>query len=190
MNQELNILRSEIIQSEKTQTDLMKWKLVLVSSLSSISLGFFQSNLTFKPQYLICLVPLICAYVDLMYFHLTLRILFIGSFIKELGMRGNHDSDKSAIIEYEMFAERTRKNNNLSLFSLEEFAVQGSSIALSVLVIIFGVITTPLNYNNLMELAPYCIAGFLGILISCFIKYIVENKQRKIQNNVESLFLK
>jgi hypothetical protein len=53
-------LRQEIVDSKKSQVDFLKWKFSLL-----------------------CLVPLICAYVDLIGLHVMVRVRTIGGFLKE-----------------------------------------------------------------------------------------------------------
>ena len=73
-----------MVESEKAQADFIKWKLVLVAGLGSASLGFSKLSANSNAQYLFCLIPLICAYVDLIYFPQTLRILVIEAFLRNI----------------------------------------------------------------------------------------------------------
>ncbi len=50
------MLRSEIIESQKTQADFLKWKLISVAAVASISLGLAHSPAVEGAKLLLCLV--------------------------------------------------------------------------------------------------------------------------------------
>jgi len=63
-------LRTEIIESQRSQAEFLKWKLLSVAALGALALSFrraaepeptFWSGLDLR--LLLCLVPVICAYV-------------------------------------------------------------------------------------------------------------------------------
>ncbi len=57
-------LRDEIIESEKARADLMKWKFIAVAAIGAAALGVCVTGSTGdKPEYLMCLVPLVCVYM-------------------------------------------------------------------------------------------------------------------------------
>jgi hypothetical protein len=60
----MSALREEIIEAEKARTDLLKWKLIIVSGLGAAGLGFTgQSNVPGAP-FVLLLIPGVCLYVD------------------------------------------------------------------------------------------------------------------------------
>ena len=122
-------LRSEILEAHKARSDLLKWKLALVAALGTIGLGLTQE--IGHPIVLVG-IPLVCAYVDLLTRHLTLRIHVIGSFL-----RGRTGPDPALALhaEYETFVERNR-----SAFDFEDWALYLSSIVLSLGVAAYGVL--------------------------------------------------
>ena len=72
-----------------------------------------------------------CFYVDLLCRHLSLRILVIGRFLAtQAGDQG----------PYERFVEASRKMGRLrlSVFALEEMALDGSTVVLSILIVLAG----------------------------------------------------
>jgi hypothetical protein len=91
-------------------SDLLKWKLVLVAAIGTVGLGLTESEVG-HPIVLIG-IPLICAYVDLLCRHLTLRIHVIGNFIRSRpeveSATSELDGLQNLYREYEMFAERNR----------------------------------------------------------------------------------
>jgi hypothetical protein len=122
-------LRSEILEAHNARSDLLKWKLVLVAGLGTIGLGLTQE--IGHPIVLIG-IPLVCAYVDLLTRHLTLRIHVIGTFL-----RGRTGPDPALALhaEFETFVERNR-----SAFDFEDWALYLSSIVLSLGVAAYGVL--------------------------------------------------
>ncbi len=175
----METLRSEIIESQKARNDLMKWKLLLVSGLGAAGLGFSEHSGKFRAELVLCCIPLVCAYVDLVCHHLSLRILVIGKFISSTS---GHDQTLSCIRDYEKFVDtRIRGRNNSSLkkigaFDLENWALIGSSILLSL-----GLI----GISFLLELepkTPFMVAGMLGILASIVIRVSATARARKIQD--------
>jgi hypothetical protein len=76
-------LRHEIVESQKSLADLAKWKLIAVAAVASVSFpGKDALGGGNGAALLICLVPLICAYVDLSSIHIMLRIVLIGIYLK------------------------------------------------------------------------------------------------------------
>ena len=55
-------LRHEVIEAQKLQSNFIKWKLILVSSLGSVSLGFYKSTIISHAEYLICVVHMLTWY--------------------------------------------------------------------------------------------------------------------------------
>src|SRR3954469_4616426 len=94
-------LRHEIVESQKTQAEFLKWKLIAIGAVSSISLGFTPSSPQMANsqglQLLLCSIPLICAYTDFISLHIMIRIVTIGTYLKGTGS------------EYETFVFRTRE---------------------------------------------------------------------------------
>src|SRR4051812_2122717 len=74
-------LRNELIESQKVRSDLVKWKLLIVSGIGGAALGFSGDRPGSAPLAL-AILPLACAYVDLLCRHLSLRTKSIGIFIK------------------------------------------------------------------------------------------------------------
>ena len=149
---------------------------MIVSGLGSAALGFAGvSNQFRQTDFLICLIPLVCAYVDLMYLHLTLRILVIGTFIRKFSETNNDATGTPILTIYENYAETTRDKMGYpnSSFGFEWLAIRGSSIYLSIGVIVFGFITTfSLRVQpqpDLLKLAIFALFGALGLIMTYFI---------------------
>jgi hypothetical protein len=77
--------------------------------------------------------PLVCLYVDMVCWDLSLRILVIGGFIRSLGTKGEYISHP--MIKYERYVEGKR-----SAFSLEDWVLSGSTIVLSSGVFVYAAV--------------------------------------------------
>lgn len=184
VDQYLSPLRSEVIESQRAQTDFIKWKLIIVSALGSVSLGVAKTNIVPGSQYLICLIPLVCAYVDLMYYHLTLRILVIGSFIRDINRANNMVS--SVMAPYEQYVQETRSHKWQDCFAFEQWTVQGSSYILAFLVIILGFVFAfsgdeiGQNEKRMNVFFVFFLSGIIGLFITFFVVRMFRHKQSLI----------
>ena len=118
-------LRDEIIESEKTRNDLLKWKLILVAALGAAGLGIGSQGAK-DLVVLLALVPVVCLYVDALCFHAELRILAIASFLRMLPAT---ELER----QYENHCKANRRH-----FSLEGWALLGTTVALSLAVFVVG----------------------------------------------------
>ena len=149
-------LRSEILEAHNARSDLLKWKLVLVAGLGTIGLGLTQE--IGHPIVLIG-IPLVCAYVDLLTRHLTLRIHVIGDFL-----RGRETGDASDALwrDYEAFVQRNR-----SAFDFEDWALYLSSIVLSLGVAAYGALELArAGETELSEEVALVVMGLAGAVIA------------------------
>ena len=111
---------TEIIESQKARSDLLKWKVVVVGALAATGLGLVKTRGPGQryADLVLCAIPIIAAYIDLLCRHLSLRILVIGAYRRKARVRD----------EYEDFAELARNRN---AFQLEDAAVLFSSLLFS-----------------------------------------------------------
>jgi hypothetical protein len=101
-------LRDEIIESQKSQADFLKWKLIALAGIGSVSLGVGSTSSVPKgAELLVCLIPLICLYVDLISLHIMIRIITIGVYLKMTGS------------EYERLAFELRDKSFANPFAFE-----------------------------------------------------------------------
>jgi hypothetical protein len=147
----MSSLRQEIVEAQKVRSELLKWKLILVAALGAVGLGFSNPNIVVPNAYLVLLlIPLVCFYVDLLCKHMSLRMIVIGAFLRF----GSKDEDAA----YERFVSEARAmgpRRSMNIFAFEEWALEGSTVVLSLLVMFVG-------------LAP----GSLGISISAIDRYL------------------
>jgi hypothetical protein len=90
-------------ESQKTRTDLLKWKIILVAAIGGAGLGLGSTAGT--NYYLFCLIPLVCVYVDILCSHMNLRIMVIGRFLWMTALAGIKNPTE---LQYESFVEKAR----------------------------------------------------------------------------------
>lgn len=146
-------LRTEIIESQKTQADLMKWKLISVAAIASLGLKSDGSSGE-GTKLLMCLVPFVCAYVDLIALHLMLRILTIGSYLKKYGD------------PYETFVFDVREKTATNPFVFEAVAMLASSGVFDATVVVLGFVLLISKGSGWRReyLIAYIVFGVLGIV--------------------------
>ena len=143
-------LRTEIVESEKVRIDLLKYKLITIATLSAVGLGLSEkidlARVLIEPVYVLCIIPFVCIFVDSLCMHNSLRILVIAKFLEKAGD------------QYEMFVSDLRNSKHASrfIFSLEDWALQYSSILVSGILIGIGI------HKNTCILI---ITGVIGVMI-------------------------
>jgi len=135
-------LREEIIESQKSRLDLLKWKIILVAALGAAAFGVSAEKGTGGVPSLLALVPLVCLFVDIVCHHTDVRIMFIGSFLRTC--------DEPTASAYERYCSKGRE-----YFTLENGALTGTTLAVSVLIIVMG----GFLLWDLMTLAAFGITG-------------------------------
>ncbi|HXH40428.1 MAG TPA: hypothetical protein VNN08_17490, partial [Thermoanaerobaculia bacterium] len=177
-------LRDEIIESQRTQHDLMKWKLFLIAAIGAAGLGAFPgmmavtartpTDAALKPDTtpLLALIPLVCLYVDTLCFHNVLRVMAIARYCRSLtaknppviGTDNLSRNEAAAIATYENYCKNNRRN-----FALEGFALVTTSVILSGLVIGFGLwpqFRARLGFASLKDSVLLLVVGISGLLFS------------------------
>mgnify|MGYP001794282614 FL=1 len=176
----LGALREEIIDAHRGRAELLKWKLILVAALGTVGLGFNvepwkRADITMEPEkvlstyLLLCLIPLICVYVDSLCQHLYLRTIVIGTFFRNYHNRKGSDIDW--FCEYEAFCEMTRreqvKRNSIKeriVLFLEEL---GSANFSNIIGLFFGK-NTKIKPFSLEDLAMEWATIFLSSAVLVF----------------------
>ncbi len=113
-------LHQEVVEQQKFTVDLEKWKIILIAVLGAVGLGVTKEE-SGHPV-ILALIPLVCAYVDVLVYHNGLRILVISQFLQD----GHPDAFAR---HYEQFCQERR-----SVFPLEEWALFATTIIVSVVV--------------------------------------------------------
>ncbi|MDB5344083.1 MAG: hypothetical protein JWP89_2460 [Schlesneria sp.] len=171
------ILREEIIESQKSQADFLKWKLISVAAVASASLGFSlpSNSATDSARLLLCLVPLICSYVDLISLHLMIRILTIGIFLK---LSGN---------QYERFVFEVRKLSAANPFVFEAVALHGSSLVFNIIILGLGFGLQGPNWPQHLLMA-YMVAGGLGVGATVLLWVQYASRAKEVVREAELAF--
>ena len=165
-------LRSEIVESQKSQADFLKWKFIVVATVASAWLGFSTATPPAKEgtQWLLCLLPLICAYIDLISLHIMIRITTIGSYLKEVGN------------EYEQFIFEVRRPGGANPYIFEGVALHGSSLAIDLFLIGFGFLGLGLHWNSTILQVSYIALGFVGIVVTIAFLFWYVLRSKEVQN--------
>lgn len=185
----LQSLRAEIIESEKARIDLLKYKLIALAALGAIGLGFSgHQGASILPQsdYVLCIIPFVCIYVDLLCMHNTIRILVVGSFLKYY-----NDPYENFIAELGENTSHPKKSGYF--FVLEDLAIYWSSVILSGLLALHGIFCAFQKFIPLYEL-PYemkgytfIVVGVIGMILPIFIKYSYQKRITKLFNATEKI---
>jgi hypothetical protein len=158
-------LRTEIIESQKSQADYLKWKLISVGAIGTITLASNGDG----NRLLACLVPLLCAYVDLISFHLMIRIIAIGAYLRERGDR------------YEIYTFTLREKSGQNPYIFEVTALHGSSLAFDVIILVTGFVSIftkhPLSYPVSIT---FIFCGLAGVFWTGFLFILFSSRQREI----------
>lgn len=136
---ELPLLRNEILESEKAKTEYLKYKLIAVAALGSVGLGFGDKSSgqgAIDTDYLLLMIPWVCAYVDLLCYHNIVRILVIAKYL--------YDNDDPYERHVFLLCKKVDKANNRKgmryLFQMEDLPLHWSSIVLSVLIVFYSIV--------------------------------------------------
>ena len=186
-------LRQEIIESEKTQADFLKWKFILIAAVGSVSLGFTSENHYGEgAQILLCVVPLLCAYVDLITLHIMGRIITVGKYLMCMG-------DK-----YENFVFAVRSRSGTSPYAFEAIALHGSSFILNGVLLGLGFLlpervaasavkaatsaaTPPFGWNPSV-LEAYKITGLAGVVVTALLVVAYEFRRDRVDRLADEFF--
>ena len=158
-----------IIESEKTRSDFLKWKLIGVAALGSAGLGLNQAGSAVHAYLLLLLIPPVCFYVDLLCRHISLRILIIAAFMRQ---QGAYDER-----QYEIFVKGKARSEGFLRW--EDMALEYSTIALSLSIVAIGLFPRILSEVTSQPPQPFWIpalfargggvlaAGALGLAYRC-----------------------
>jgi hypothetical protein len=153
-------LRREIVEAQRSGSDLLKWKLIAAATVASIGVGFWnRPSGSVDTKVIICLVPLICAYVDTVSLDLAVRTMVIASFLR------NHCDD-----EYEHHVQFVRQLRH-NPFMAAPIAIHASSLVSSLIVASLGVYGNSAHWAT-VETAAFLTAGIIGAAVA-ILQYLV-----------------
>ena len=175
VKEEVSDLRTEIVESEKARIDFLKYKLMAIASLASIGLGFgdYQHNdIKIPADYVLCVIPFVCAYVDLLCYHNTIRILVIANFLKY------HDDPYESYI--------TQLTDTRYLFNMEDFVLHWSSVVVSCFVALYSLV--PFATDKTKGII-FLLVGFWTIVLHFLTKTSYKNHQTALFATADKLKL-
>lgn len=176
-------LRSEIVESQKFKVDLMKWKLLLAAGLGAAALGLEKDH---GMPILLGLVPLVCAYVDVICYHTDLRMLVIARFCRD----ELPQADLARAYEVSCL-------NSRQVFKLENFALFWATFTLSAVVVLVAVVPQlvgpePSNPGALswanwrVSHVPVAAAGAFGLIASALIRSYFRDSADALDGHAEA----
>jgi hypothetical protein len=176
-------LRDEIIETQKSQAEILKWKLISVAAVATVSLGFGMpaSPTGQESRILLCLIPFLCLYVDLISLHFMIRVLTIGVYLKLTGD------------PYEKFVFAMRAESATNPFVFETFALHGSSSLFNALLFLLG---AGLYVRDLIEkkagteyfVTAYIVASLLGFVFSIILWLLYNHRQKEVIREAKGYF--
>jgi hypothetical protein len=177
----LEAFRNEIVEAEKGRIDLLKWKLILIAGIGTIGLGLgsAEKNIApiLPPHLLLCLIPLVCVYVDSLCQSLQTRILVISEFFQHYQYSTGDDTIEH-FHEYERFCNEVRRE-----FHLEDWAQQGSTVGFSLVIFILAVTLEPLARVK-VALLMFCA---IGLVLTVLLEILQKRKHRNIKREAYKL---
>lgn len=153
-------LRDEIMASQEAGAVYLKMKITFVAALVSAALGIGISSTNPELYVLLCLIPFVCAFCDMMGEHIGLRIKVIAIYLHRQGD------------PYETYIWQTRKHRQ---FLYEAAAGYFSTTLMNLGLIAFGIFG---RVEGWCRSWVYVVCGVLGLLASFWIKYTAEGRMR------------
>ena len=178
----MDSLRQEIQQSQQRRADLIKWKLVLVSVLGATGLGLTNSPNVPYAELVLCGIPFVCTYVDLLCQHHALNLVVIGEFI-----RSQESGSDIAEVKYEKFSLAVRqiplKKRMVSAYDLERINIIWSSIVFSASIVVYAAIQPKLTT------IPIVLAGCFGVILSLWVQKMYRIRRDVVRRMSTQFFL-
>jgi hypothetical protein len=145
-------LRDEIIETQRSQSDLTKWKLILIAGIMAATYKVIPGIEGLQEPLPLALIPLVCMFVDIVCFHLGLRILTIARFFRcrplDKTLKDPNLENAKRVQEYENYC----RSNRLG------FAMEGYALLLVTLLLSFGVFLVG-QYPDVQRAVGLCEKG-------------------------------
>ena len=171
----MDSLRQEMLEAQKRRADLIKWKLLLVSALAATGLGLTNSPSVPYIELILCCIPFVCAYADVLCHHQGLIVIVIAEFIRSQAAK----ADDSDVAEYEKFALIVRqipyKKGKISAYDLERRNLKWASIIFSASIAVYAV-----TQHKPTSVAIF-ISGISGVFLSIWVQRSYEIRRDKIR---------
>ena len=168
-------LATEVTESQKVRSDLLKWKIIAIAFISLVGLGI-SSDYT-KSEMALCIIPFVMAYIDALCIHLNLRIFSISKWhTTEKAKELENSHEFMYMQEYENFIGYAYK---AGAFSLEKWTIFYSSLFINVALIIFPFIDMANNSSSLTYALVTC--GVLGLILTIALDKYMRSTKDNIQ---------
>ena len=160
------------MQCQSHEAALVRFKLVAVAILGSVSLGTSSAALAsdgWSVKWIVGLIPLVCLYVDAAIGQNTMQLLVIATFLRTHG--------HPMIRAYEDFAVQCR--NALGALKIVTY---GSTLILSGLIAVIGVwrLTVQQPHDTVLAVIETA-SGTLGLVLGVFVMWYF----RKLQADLD-----
>jgi hypothetical protein len=189
-------LRQEILKAQQARSDLLKWKLGLVGAIGAVGLGLAGSRVSSHADLVLCAVPLVCVYVDLLCHHLSLRILVIGTFLWTSAVAAASEAEAaewSVLRAYEAHVQKARQLERRlhrrlpnrwsrhTAFALEDGAVTWSTFVLSAALVVYGrTVQSGHSADPRLVGAVFILAGLVGLAASLLGRWFYTGKFKQV----------
>jgi hypothetical protein len=163
------ILRQEIIEAQRSGTDILKWKLIAVASVASIGVGLWvptKGQPVTDARLILCVIPIICAYADMVSLDLAVRILVIANYL-----RITRDPYEEYVYEL-----RGRDDNP---FHAASIASHGSSLAASLLILGLGLVGAARRWDT-FHISAFITGGVLGAVATGALWAVYKTRVRRL----------
>ena len=171
-------IRQEIRDTQTARSDLFKWKLIISAALGALGLGIKSSEsspYSSNVDLAFCLIPFVCAYVDLLCYHLNLRIFVINKFFNRFKIDENQVNDWKEIYLLHLYEKTCHQVRDA--FELESWVLKWSSIFISV-----GIIILIFLAQNRTDAYLFLSAGVLGVLMAIISETVYEHKVTDLES--------
>jgi len=168
----MDTLRQELLQAQKTRSELLKWKLLIVAGVGSAALGFSGKG-PGKSYLALAVLPLCCAYVDFLCSNLFRRIKSIGIFF-EYAAHGSAD-----LRRYETFFRKMGKHFGRGA-SLEAWASLSFTVTISVAVCLIGI---EMSKSGSWEILLFLISASVGVGLTVLFEILSQRTVRKARGS-------
>lgn len=175
----MQTLRTELIETQKVRSDLMKWKLIIIAIVGGAALGLSSGGGAMSQSPLaLAILPIACVYVDLLCRHLSLRTKAIGLFF------ANSEHDNKVLRDYERFYIDLSRDAWKHL-SLESMALLWCTLTVSILTVPIGILAADLwrtPASHLWELALLIGSGTSGVVLSLISHWRYEQAKKAAED--------
>ncbi len=165
-------LRREIVEAQRIGADFLKWKLIATATVASVAVGFWKADSppAIDAKFLLCLIPLICAYVDMVSLDLAVRTMVIANFLRTRC----HDA-------YEKHVHSLR-DHSTNPFSAAPIAIHASSGIASALVAFTGLYGASNRNWDPVAVSAFQMFGILGIALAVLQAVIYNLRIRQLDD--------